>query len=258
MALRSGRDILAADDAGAPPVVVVNERTAREFWPGKDAVGQQLQVFGPAPAVVIGVVNDVRPRLAVEPDIEVYVPLSQAPDQVLRFVVRTTTDPLAVVRRLEPRIEQITGNRVSSLTAVDTYIARSVHGPRFRALLFGLMGLLVVVLTAVGVFSVTAHVVAQRHREMGIRMAIGAQARQVARMMVAQTAVPVMVGLGLGLFGALATTTLVARFLYATTPTDPATFVVVLCLVVATSLTAAWLPARRALRIDPLKVLRLE
>jgi ABC-type antimicrobial peptide transport system permease subunit len=120
------------------------------------------------------------------------------------------------------------------------------------------MGLLVVTLSAVGVFSVTAHVVAQRRREMGITMAIGAEAQQVAWITLRQAARPVMVGVGLGLVGALATTTLVAQFLYATTPTHPATFALVVGVVIVTALGAAWVPARRTLRIDPVEVLRID
>jgi putative ABC transport system permease protein len=275
MTLRSGRDFSPADGPGAPPVVIVNERTARHLWPGQPAVGQRLQVWGltnyhtpagpvrGAPAVVIGVVNDARyAALDRDPEIEVYASLPQSAKVQGQashvFVVRTTGAPVQVIQRLEPRIKELTGNAVSTLTALDTFISRSVHLPRFRALLFGLMGLLVVVLTAVGVFSVTAHVVAQRRREMGIRMAIGAQAGEVFRLTIRQTAVPVLAGAALGAVGAFATATLVAQFLYATTPRDPFTFAGAVVGVIVVAIVAATVPARRALRINPLDVLRLE
>jgi putative ABC transport system permease protein len=275
MALRSGRDFRPTEGPEAPPVVIVNERAARQLWPDRSAVGQRLHVWGltsyhtrggpvqAAPAVVVGVVNDARyAALDREPVLEVYASLSQiaaVQGQALHvFVVRTTGTPVQVIQRLEPRIKELTGNAVSSLTALDTFISRSVHVPRFRALLFGLMGVLVVVLTAVGVFSVTAHVVAQRRREMGIRMAIGAQSRQLLRLTLRQTSVPVIVGAALGIAGALATTTLVAQFLYATSPTDPATLALVVGGVITIAMIAAAVPARRTLRIDPLDVLRLD
>jgi putative ABC transport system permease protein len=275
MTVRSGRDFSPTDGPEAPPVVIVNERAARHLWPGEPAIGQRLQVWGltnystptgpvrAAPAVVIGVVNDARyAALDRDPEAEVYAALPQSAkvqgEAVHVFVVRTTGAPVQVIQRLEPRIKELTGNAVSSLTSLDTLISRSVHLPRFRALLFGLMGLLVVVLTAVGVFSVTAHVVAQRRREMGIRMAIGAQAGEVFRLTMQQTAVPVLAGAALGAVGAFATTTLVAQFLYATTPRDSSTFVGVVVGVIVVAIVASTMPARRALRINPLDVLRME
>jgi ABC-type antimicrobial peptide transport system permease subunit len=114
------------------------------------------------------------------------------------------------------------------------------------------------VLAAVGVFGVTAHVVARRRRELGIRLAIGARPGDVVRMTVAQAALPVLGGAALGLLGALATTKLLAQFLYATTPTDPATFALVLSVVITTSLAAAYFPALRTRRIDPVQILRLD
>jgi hypothetical protein len=268
--LRSGRDFRRADNADAAPVVIVNERAARILWPGRPAVGQRLSVWGvtdAAPALVVGVVNDVRSALDRETVAEVYAPLAQVaatPRPVTvggayhAFVVRTTGAPVPVVQRLEPRVKEITGNSISSLTTLDEYVSRPGHVPRFRAMLFGLMGLLVVVLTAVGVFSVTAHVVAQRRREMGIRMAIGAQAGEVLRLTIGQTSVPVLAGAALGAGAAFATTTLVAQFLYATTPRDPFTFASVVIGVIAVALAAATVPARRTLRIHPLDVLRLD
>jgi predicted permease len=133
--LRAGRDFLASDDADAPPVAIVNERAARRFWPGAAAVGQKLDVFGPAPALVVGVVNDVRySALSREPDIEVYVPHAQylsGIGSIRHVVVRTTGNPVAVVQRLESRIREVTGNPVELLTALDTYVERSTHVPRF-------------------------------------------------------------------------------------------------------------------------------
>ena len=275
MTLRSGRDFSPTDGREAPPVVIVNERAARLLWPGQPALGQRLQVWGltnyhtrggpvrAAPALVVGVVHDARyAALDREPQVEVYASLPQiaaVQGQALHiFVVRTTGAPVQVIQRLEPRIKELTGNTVSTLTALDTYISRSVHVPRFRALLFGLMGLLVVALTAVGVFSVTAHVVAQRRREMGIRMAIGAQTREVLRLTIRQTAVPVLAGAALGAVAAFATTTLVAQFLYATTPRDPFMFAAAVVGVIVVAIVAGAVPARRTLRINPLDVLRLE
>ncbi len=262
--IRAGRDFQRTDTPDGQPVVIVSERVARALWPGRAAVGERLNVLlkSGVPAVVVGVVNDVRTALDRDPVPGVYLLLTQAVADGYRpyhvFVVKTNGAPVPIVQRLESRITEITGNAVTNLTALDTSVSRSVHVPRFRALLFGLMGLLVVVLTAVGVFSVTAHVVAQRRREMGIRMAIGAQGRQVLRLTLRQSALPVLLGAAVGIAGALATTTLVGQFLYATSPTDPFTFAVVVCAVVTIAMVAATVPARRTLRINPLDVLRLD
>ena len=139
---------------------------------------------------------------------------------------------------------------------VDEHILRSVHVPRFRALLFGLLGVLVVVLTAIGVSSVTAHAVVQRRRELGIRLALGARPRDVVRLVIRQALVPVLLGAVLGVAGALNTTGLVAHFLFRTTPADPLTLTGVALLVCGAAVVAAYVPARRALRVDPIAALR--
>jgi hypothetical protein len=166
--IRAGRDFQPTDTPDGQPVVIVSERVARALWPGRSAVGERLNVLlrSGVPAAVVGVVDDVRTALDRDPVPGVYLLLTQAVADGYQpyhaFVVRTDGAPVPIVQRLESRITEITGNAVTNLTALDTSVSRSVHVPRFRAFLFGLMGLLVVVLTAVGVFSVTAHVVAQR------------------------------------------------------------------------------------------------
>jgi ABC-type antimicrobial peptide transport system permease subunit len=239
--------------------MVINERAAQALWSGAAPTGRELEIPGLGSGVVVGVVNDVRYReLAVQPVPEVYLPYPQLFMPMPTFVVRTTDDSAATLGTLEDRIERTAGFRSGPAERLPEEIARSVHVPRFRAILFGLMALLVVILASVGVFSVTAHAVAQHRREMGIRIAIGAQPGQVARMTLLRTIFPVMLGVGIGLFGALATTRLVSEFLFETTPTDPAVLGVVLGVVIVTSLIAAWLPARKTLRIDPAQVLRLD
>ena len=260
MAIQDGRDIAWMDTKSGPPVVVINQRAAHSLWPGQSAIGKELDIVGLPRRTIVGVVNDIHHfDLAEAPTPQMYLPYAQmwfTPTPT--FIVRTADDAAVTLATLPDRIAQSTGMPVGPVEILSDEIARSVHVPRFRALLFGLMALLVVVLASVGVFSVTAHAVAQRRREMGIRIAIGAQPGQVARLTVLRTAVPVMCGIGLGLLGSLATTRLVAEFLFETTPTDPTTFVVVLAVIVAAALMAVWVPARRTLRIDPVQVLRLD
>jgi putative ABC transport system permease protein len=163
-----------------------------------------------------------------------------------------------VMRTIQSAIETGAGVEVRDLRTLDEHVLRSIHVPRFRAFLFGVMGLLVVVLTAVGVFSVTAHGVVQRRRELGIRLALGASGRQLVSLVTTQAAWPVLIGLAIGLVAAYNTNHLVAHFLYGTTPTDPAMMAAVSVAVLGLALLAAYIPARRTLGIDPVEVLRSE
>jgi predicted permease len=182
--LKDGRDFTPDDRKGSPLVAIVNETAARQYWTGASAVGQRIQSTQQEPATVVGVVGDVHHEgLDSAPVPEVYVPIFQEGIGGLVYVVRTDGDPRAQIPLLQASIERLPGMRIPAPPqTMDEYILRSVHVPRFRALLFGLLGLLVIVLTAIGVFSVTAHSVVQRRREMGIRVALGARPVQVVRL----------------------------------------------------------------------------
>jgi predicted permease len=254
--IRQGRDFTSSEDERARMTAIVNELTARTLWPGQPALGQQIKLSGHPDATVVGVVGSVRHSdLASEALPEIYVPYFRRSSGAT-YVVRAAGRPADLFAALTARAEAVSGRTVSELRTLDDVVIRSIHVPRFRAFLFGLMGLLVVVLTAVGVLGVTAHAVVQRRREIGIRVALGAQRRQVLRLVIGQAATPALAGVALGVIVAVNTNRLVGRFLYGTAPTDLATFGVVTALVTATALFAAYLPARRATCVDPAVVLR--
>jgi putative ABC transport system permease protein len=256
--LLSGRDFTAGDRQGAPGAAIVNDMAARRLWGQRSPLGQRLSVGGHE-AEVVGVVGNVRHEgLDALPVPELYRPAAQSGGGGATYVARTSVPPGPVMRTLQSALETGAGVEVRDLRTLDEHVLRSIHVPRFRAFLFGLMGLLVIVLTAVGVFSVTAHGVVQRRRELGIRLALGASGRQIVNMVTTQAAWPVLVGLAIGLVAAHSTNHLVAHFLYRTTPTDPITMAAVSVGVLALALLAAYVPARRTLGINPVEVLRSE
>jgi putative ABC transport system permease protein len=254
----SGRDFADGDRQGAPGVAIVNDLAARRVWGQRSPLGQRLSIGG-HDLEVVGVVGSVRHEgLDALPVPELYRPAAQGGGGGVTYVARTSVAPASVMRTIQSAIETGAGVEVRDLRTLDEHVLHSIHVPRFRAFLFGVMGLLVVVLTTVGVFSVTAHGVVQRHRELGIRLALGASGRQLVSLVTTQAAWPVLVGLAIGLVAAYNTNHLVAHFLYGTTPTDPVMMAAVSVGVLGLALLAAYIPARRTLGIDPVEVLRSE
>lgn len=257
--LLAGRDFTAADRAGAEPVVIVNESLARRFWPGQGAVGKRLDL-GRTEARVVGVVGDVRhDRLDGEPPLEIYGPFAQIPRRRMEVVVRAgeLTPPFAAA--LRQAVWSLAPDQpVGELRPVSEVVEASLAPQRFPSLLLGLFAAVALALAAVGIYGVVAYSVSRRRRELGIRLALGAQAGQVLRLVAAQGARPVAAGLASGLLGALLLTRLLDRFLYQVSPTDPATFTAVALFLAAVAALACYLPARRATRIDPAANLRQE
>jgi putative ABC transport system permease protein len=176
----------------------------------------------------------------------------------MTYLVRTAGNPAARARTIESAVEAAVPVRLASIGSLDQLVDESVRVPAFRARLFGAMGLLVAALAVLGVFSVTTYAVAERRREIGIRMALGARPSRTLSLIMRQAIVPVVAGIAAGLTVAFNTNTLVAHFLFATSPADPVTMAALVAAVCAVSCTAAYLPARRALRVDPTVALRAE
>ena len=251
--IRAGRSFSSADTTRE---IVVNERAAAQLWPGRSALGQVV-LSGTQRSTVIGVAGDVKHvGLDGESVAEVYRPSRSALE--LTYVVRTNGDLASIARQVEDAVEQAAPVTVSGISTLDDLVNRSIRIPQFRARLFGLMGLLVCVLAVVGVSSVTACGVAERRREIGIRMALGASTRQTVRLLLWQATLPALAGIVLGLTVAFNTNRLVAHFLFATSATDPVTVVGVVAGLLATVIAAAYIPARRAQRVDPTIALRSE
>ena len=258
-----GRGFTAHDDAGAPRVVIVNQAFARKYFPGQDPLGQRIRVSDDEPEwEIVGVVGDTKydlQRNAIEPLL--FTPWRQAGAQLgdMTFTVRAAGDPAALagsvrgaVRDLDPGLP---------VTEVGTQVERSkatLSRERLYARLLTFFGALALGLAAIGLSGVLGYSVSQRTGEIGIRMALGAQRPQVVRMIVLQGLRPTIAGLALGLAVSLAAGRLVSQIVYGVRTSDPATFAVVSALLLAVAALAAFLPARRAARIDPNVALRTE
>jgi putative ABC transport system permease protein len=265
IALVAGRDFGLQDAPGAPPVAIVSKRLATRLWPGENPLGKRIAV--PAyrrprrpPVEVIGVAVDAKYRsLVADAPLLLYLPLLQNREVFVSIQARTTGDPAASL----PAVEQV----VASLDRdMPVYNARTLAGQvalalweqRTAAVLIGLFGVLALVVASVGLYSVGAQAVAHRTREIGIRMALGAQSGDVLGMLVGNGMALAVTGVLAGTAAATALTRFVASFLYGVSATDPATFVSIALVLLLVSLAASYLPARAATRIDPVAALRHE
>ena len=263
--LLAGRDFTARDTADAPKVAIVSERIVRDYFPGGPgaALGRRVRFSeGDQWMTVVGVVADVRQMgldLAVQPML--YAPFQQEPGFLARFVsfVARTTTPAAVAEGIRAEIRRAAPDLpIQSTVTMDEAVSASVASPRFRMWLLGLFAVTATLIATCGIYGLMAYAVTQRRREIGVRMALGAERRDVLRLVLARAVRIVVAGLIAGLAGAVALTRVLQRFLFGVTPTDPFAFTIVTLLLLAVGLIAAWLPARRATRIDPCAALRAE
>jgi putative ABC transport system permease protein len=256
--LISGRLMSAADTA----VALINEAAARRFWPDQEPLGKMVRLSGsnndPTPwHTIVGIVGNVRHHgLDVEPRSEIFLQIAvQEPTQHL--VVRTTSDPAALAAPVRAAISAIDRRvAVSHLATMDTLVGESTAQRRFGMLLLTIFAALALVLAAIGLYGVMSYAVAERRKELGIRIALGAQSRDVARMVVGQGLSLVLIGAALGLVGAFALTGVMSTFLYGVDATDPPTLIAVSLLLVAVAWLACYLPARRATGLHPMIALR--
>ncbi|MPY87200.1 MAG: FtsX-like permease family protein [Luteitalea sp.] len=258
--VKLGRRPTESDRTGAEQVVLINEEAARLFFPGGPPVGKFLNMLGERPRRIIGVVGNVRhsgPLWAPKP--EVYLLYGQTAPNPLSIVLRPRASAtlsadrlLQMARAVGPQV------LVGRIRSGSHDLADNVATPRHRTLLLSLLGGLGMLLTLVGIFSMTAYAVARRTQEIGIRMAFGAGPADVVRAMVRDAAWPALLGLAVGMAGAFYATRLIASFLFETTSHDPVTFAAVAVLMGVAALVAAWVPARRAARVDPVIALRAE
>jgi predicted permease len=267
--LLRGRDFSQRDAPGAPKVIVVNEALAQRYWPNQDAIGKRiwLRSFdkdGPGQKMVevIGVVRDGKFRELKEPlRLMMYWPLAQSPFSVAdsHLLVRATDDPKAISGAVRGVVGSLDANLpVSQMRTLAEQKSWLLFPERSVALALGAFGVLGLLLAASGIYGVVAHVVSQRTREIGIRMALGAQRTEVLGLMLRQGAVLVAAGLVAGLGGALAATRLLASFLYGVGPGDPLTYMEVSLVLALAAFVSCWLPARRAAKLDPMVALRYE
>jgi putative ABC transport system permease protein len=273
--LVQGRAFIEHDDRNAPGAVIVNESAVRKYWPGEDPMGQMLVCLtdgvAPARCRVVGIVGDVRfGGLDGEPDPEIYINYAQLPDQFMQpaigsmaLVVRTTDEPARLAPSLRQQVAAIDPDiPVTTVSTMEDVVAYSLAPRRFNLLLISGFAAVALVLAAVGIYGVISYWVAQRTREIGIRMALGAQVSDIVKLVVFQSMSVVLIGLVLGFVVALSVAEVLAStyadLLFGLKATDPATFAFVALVLTAVALAASYVPALRAVRVDPTSALRSE
>jgi predicted permease len=255
--LLGGRPFELSDRRGSPLVSVVNEEFARRTWPGENAVGKALR-FGQTEVAVIGVVGNVRQSGLAEPIAPaMYLHSLQNFRSRMTIVVRTAGDPLSLADSVRRAIwTQAPDQTITRVTTLHEVTGRAVARPRMLAWLLAVFGVLGLVLGALGIFGVLAYSVAQRQREIGVRLALGAAPRTVLGMVLGQGMLLSGLGIVFGVIAAALLTRFMASVLFGIEPTDPWTFVQVIAVLLAAAALASWLPARRAVAIDPVTALR--
>lgn len=260
--LLSGRTFSKTDGAGSHPVVILNEHLAQMIFPGRSPLGQRIG-FGPAPAPwceIVGVVANMRQdALEREPAPELFVPYTQQPTFAMTFTVRTDANFEMVAGAVRGAIASVDKNQpVSEIVAMDDVLRSSVAPRRFRTLLLGLFAALALLLAVIGIYGVMAYSCNQRTYEFGIRVALGARNVDIVKLVLRQGFILTLIGLAVGVFGAVGLTRFLSSFLYGVKSDDPLTFVLVSAILATAVLLASCLPARRAMRIDPMVALRHE
>jgi putative ABC transport system permease protein len=260
--LLRGRTFAESDTREAPCVVLVSQHLAQAVWAGEDPVGKRLRPGGPANdwCTVVGVVGNVRNlELDAEPRPALYIPYAQFQQSSMSLVVRSPLAAAALVPALRREVAGVDAELpVSAVRTMEEILVGSAAQPRFNAALLGLLAGTALLLAAVGLYGLLSYSVAQRRREFGIRMAIGARSADVLRLVLGQGLALGLGGLALGILGAWAASRLLSSLLYGVTGTDLVTYAAVSVLVTATAALACYVPARRAARLDPAVALRME
>ncbi len=259
--LLQGRQLTEQDKSGAPLVIVINDILAARLWPGQDPVGKRLRVgFEKEQREVIGVVGSIKQAaLDAQARPAMYMPHAQSPTNRLTLLVRTTGEPLAMAAAVREQVRAIDSDvPVTHVQTMETVLGASVAQPRFSMLLVGLFAGLALVLSTVGIYGVMAYSVSRRAHEIGVRMALGAGAGQVLKLVLKDGMSLAFAGIAVGLLGAFGLTRLMASLLFGISPKDPLTFASVAAFLALVALIACYIPARRATKVDPLIALRSE
>ncbi len=266
--LQRGRDLADGDILTTQPVTVINEAMAKKFWPGQNPIGKQVGVgMTRIPLrTIVGVVADIKQASLREvPDPAMYVPYTQNeimtwPDmQTMQYAVRTRADPNSIAGSIREAVHSVDPDLpIANFATLTTLVDTSLAPDRFAMLLLSAFGMLALVLSAVGMYGVISHSVMQRTSEIGIRIALGARQAQILVMVLGQGCRLACTGIAIGLIVAWTTTRLMTRFLYGVQPTDPTTFAAVSILLIVVALLACYVPARRAMKVDPMIALRSE
>ncbi|HKQ75465.1 MAG TPA: ABC transporter permease [Blastocatellia bacterium] len=274
--LRTGRDFTDLDTPDAPGVVIINETLARRHWPAEDPVGKRVTLDDPrdssrAPQwlTVVGVVKDVKQLSWTDaPSNEIYIPFQRSRGffesasgrfASMTIVIRTTVEPQSLATAAQEAVRALDRNLpVSNVVTMDQVIADTLWQPRFNLQLIGIFAALALTLAAVGLYGVMSYSVAQRTREVGLRMALGAQRKDVMKLVVGQGMKLALLGVAMGLLASVALTRLMEKLLFEVSATDFSTFAMIAVLLTLVALLACLIPARRATKVDPMVALRHE
>ncbi|HEY1808423.1 MAG TPA: ABC transporter permease [Acidobacteriaceae bacterium] len=260
--LLRGRDFRDADDAQHPQVVVIDETLARQYFGAEDPLGRHIQVPDTTrpPREVVGVVGAVHDSsLSEQPEPTIYFPYLQGPDQQMSLVVRTPLPAGAILPAIRKAIESVDPNQaIYAVRPMEEMVGEVTSAPRIAFAVLNVLAALALILAAIGIYGVTVYAVSQRTQEVGVRMAFGAPPRAILSLMMGKVTRLTLLGAGAGLVVALALTRLMGSLLYRVSGTDPAIFAAAAGLVLAVATVACWIPARRAMRVDPVVALRQE
>ncbi len=261
--LTAGRAFTDQDNDNSPKVVIVNQSMARRSWPGESPIGKRINIWRDEkfPREVVGVVGDTKASLDTDAGPQLYVPYAQEGIWgSLTFVIRTTTsDPASLAPAVRNEILSLDKSLpVYNVKTMDDVLAASVAGRRSSMLLFSTFAVVAMLLSMIGIYGVTAYYVTQRTHEIGIRMALGAQLRDVMKLVLRRGVTLALIGIAVGVAGALSLTRLISSLLFGVTAVDAATFAMVSLGLIAVAIVACYIPARRATKVDPLVALRYE
>jgi putative ABC transport system permease protein len=264
MQLVKGRDFNARDELRATEVAIINEALARRYFPNQDPLGKRIRPGygiderGWLMREIVGVASDSKHvSLREAPPPNIYLPHSQIPRTTMTLVVRAANDPHGLIGAVQNEVHALDREApVFNINTLDEYMGAAVAEPKFDTMLLGLFAGLALLLTSVGLYGVMAYIVAQRTREFGIRMALGARSRDVLRLVIKQGMGLALFGAAIGIAGALALTRAMKSWLFGVGPTDPLTFAAVALMLAGVALLACYIPARRATKVDPLVALR--
>jgi predicted permease len=260
--LKRGRLLNDADRVGTPKVVVINEAAAKKYWPNEDPLGSRAAIYQGGfhdGATVVGIVGDVRfgtiDSLA-RPD--VYISYEQSPRSSMMILLRTTVDPNSIIAQARKVVTEISPRYPSyDVRTMDSRVAAATAQARLTAILFALFAGVALALAVIGIYGVMSFAVLQRTREIGIRMALGADRQGVLRLVIGEGMWLAAIGTVIGLAAALALSRVLGSMLFDVKPSDPITYAGIVLLLAAAAMLASWLPARRASRVNPTEALRV-
>jgi putative ABC transport system permease protein len=260
-----GRSFDGHDVRKAQNVIIISETLARRYFPREDPIGKRMTLNDVNPkeedwATIVGIVKDTKPReLDRESVAEMYMPFAQQPARSMALMIRTTNKPEGIAAALHHAVQSLDKNQPAhSIRTLESVMSEAVATPRFRTFLLGIFAVVALILALVGIYGVMSYSVAQRAHEIGIRMALGAQAPDVLKLVIGQGMALALAGVAIGLVASFALTRVMSRLLFGVSATNPMTFAVISLLLTGAALLACYLPARRAAKVDPMVALRYE